>query len=220
MRPAATALPALVTFLVALTGAVLLAQATHAPSSLDARVKQFLDGHKDAWHEMNVPEADGRALHDVILQRRYRRVLDIGTSTGRSAIWMAWALSRTGGRLTTIEIDESRYRQAQANIKAAGLAPFVDARLGDAHRVVRQLAGTFDMAFVDADKDGFVDYARALWPRLARGGALAAHNVERAAWPGSDAPVVVSEREFYEFVTRLRGAHTEFREGVFVAFKR
>jgi caffeoyl-CoA O-methyltransferase len=220
MRTTATALPTLVTFVVALAGAILGAQATPAPSRLDARVKRFLEGHKDAWHEMNVPEADGRALQNLIVERRYRRVLEVGTSTGRSAIWMAWALSRTGGRLTTIEIDESRHRQALENIRATDLSPFVDARLGDAHRVVRQLAGTFDMVFVDADKDGFVDYARALWPKLARGGALTAHNVERAAWPGSDTPVIVSEREFYEFVTRLPGAQTEFREGVFVAFKK
>jgi len=204
----------------ALGAGVLAAQAPPVKTALDAQVTRFLEGHRDSWRDMNVPEADAQVLHDLIVERRYRRVLDVGTSTGRSAIWMAWAVSRTGGRLVTIEIDDSRHRQALANITEAGLARFADARLGDAHAVIPRLPGEFDLVFLDAEKDGFVRYAKAVWPRLSHGGALAAHNVERATWPGSDVPVVVREREFYEFVTRLPGAKTEFRAGVFVAFKK
>jgi len=63
-------------------------------------------------------EGDGQLLHDLIVEHGYTRALEIGTSTGRSAIWMAWALSKTGGKLITIEIDERRYDEALANFAA------------------------------------------------------------------------------------------------------
>src|SRR5512141_1314025 len=128
---------------------VLAAGSQTAPaneSALDARVTHFFAQH-GGWHDMNVPEADGRALHDLILERKYKRVLEIGTSTGRSGIWMAWALSKTGGRLTTIDIDEGRYREALRNFNEAGVADFITARLGDAHDLVPRLDGPFDMVF-------------------------------------------------------------------------
>jgi predicted O-methyltransferase YrrM len=66
-------------------------------SDLDRRVQSFLDRHRNDWHDMNVPDVDGRTLHQLILKHRYRRAVEIGTSTGHSGIWIAWALSKTGG---------------------------------------------------------------------------------------------------------------------------
>lgn len=200
--------------------ALLQAQPPRNQAALDAQVTRFLEAHRDSWHDLNVPEADGRALHDLIVEKKYRRVLEIGTSTGRSAIWMAWALSRTGGHLTTIDIDEGRYAEAVKNFKEAGVSAFITATLGDAHDVVPRLAGPFDMVFIDADKDWYTNYAKAVVPKLAPGGALTAHNVSRANWPGSASPVVVGGREFYRYVTGLPGFESEFRAGVFVAFKK
>ena len=69
---------------------------------------------------------------------------------------MAWALSRTGGRLTTIEIDfGDRYRQAVKNFKDAGLSEVITATLGDAHALVPLLEGPFDLVFIDADEEWF-----------------------------------------------------------------
>jgi predicted O-methyltransferase YrrM len=202
-------------------GAVLLcAQAPRNQAALDAQVTRFLDQHRDAWHDMNVPEADGRALHDLIVEKKYTRVLEIGTSTGRSAIWMAWALSRTGGRLTTIDIDQDRYRRALENFRDAGVAQFITAKLGDAHELVSRLKGPFDMVFIDADEDWYTNYARAVLPKLVRRGALTAHNVSRAKWPGTRSPVVIRGRDFYRYVTGLPGVETEYRAGVFVAFRK
>jgi caffeoyl-CoA O-methyltransferase len=75
---------------------------------LDAKVISFLKDHSNQWHDMNVPDIDGKILYNWILKNNYRKALEIGTSTGRSGIWIAWALSKTGGKLVTIEIDESR----------------------------------------------------------------------------------------------------------------
>ena len=102
------------------------------------------------------PECPGRRWPDPARHHReeqYTRALEIGTSTGHSGIWIAWALSKTGGKLITIEIDEGRHRQALANFEAAGLSKFIDARLGNAHEIVPALAGPFDFVFSDADKD-------------------------------------------------------------------
>jgi predicted O-methyltransferase YrrM len=146
-------------------------------ASLDARVRQFLGDHRGSWRDMNVPEADGRALRDIIVQHGYKDALEIGTSTGYSAIWIAWALSKTGGRLTTIEIDRDRYQEALANFRGAGLSKYIDAKLGDAHSLVPALPGPFDFVFCDADKDWYENYLKAVLPKLRSGGCFAAHNV-------------------------------------------
>src|SRR4030042_3349846 len=66
---------------------------------MDQRVKKFLDKMKSGWRDLNVPEEDGKILFEIILQNKYTRAVEIGTSTGHSAIWIAWALSKTGGKL-------------------------------------------------------------------------------------------------------------------------
>ena len=88
-----------------------------------------------------------------MLKHRYTRALEIGTSTGHSGIWIAWALARTGGRLVTIEVDPGRHATALRNFEEAGVLRYVDARLADAHELVKTLAGPFDFVFSDADKD-------------------------------------------------------------------
>ncbi len=145
--------------------------------NLDEKVQNFLDSHRRSWRDMNVSETDGKILHDLILQNNYKRALEIGTSTGHSGIWIAWALSKTGGKLLTIEIDERRHQKALANFKEAGLADFIDARLADAHELVPKLEGPFDFVFCDADKGWYTNYLIAVLPKLEVGGCFTAHNV-------------------------------------------
>jgi caffeoyl-CoA O-methyltransferase len=154
--------------------------------ALDRQVQQFMDSRRGAWRDLNVPEVDGKALHDIIVQRGYKTALEIGTSTGYSGTWIAWALAKTGGKLITIEIDQSRHDEAVANFQAAGLSKYVDARLGDAHAIVPSLQGPFDFVFCDADKDWYVNYLKAVLPKLAKGGCFAAHNVRDSSggWGG------------------------------------
>jgi caffeoyl-CoA O-methyltransferase len=164
----------------AVCGLTLLAATSQGPSpssALDVRVVRFFEQHRYDWRDMNVPEADGQLLHDLVMKSGYTRALEIGTSTGRSGIWIAWALSKTGGRLTTIDIDRGRHEQAVHNFQEAGVAAFIDARLADAHDLVPALAGPYDFVFIDADKEWYTNYAKAVIPKLAVGGCLAAHNV-------------------------------------------
>ena len=150
--------------------------------TMDEKVQAFLDSHRGKWDDWNVPEYDGRLLYDLIIKNKYTSALEIGTSTGHSTIWIAWALSKTGGKVITIEIDEDRYNQALANFKAAGLSEFIDARLADAHELVKELQGPFDFVFSDADKDWYTNYFKDLYPKLKVGGCFTAHNVSDSYW--------------------------------------
>jgi len=146
-------------------------------TSLDARVRQALATHHDSWGGPSVPPADGQALHDIVVQHGYKNALEIGTSTGYSGMWIAWALAKTGGKLITVEIDRDRHQEAVANFRDAGLSKYIDARLGDAHSIVPALPGPFDFVFCDADKDWYENYLKAVLPKLSSGGCFAAHNV-------------------------------------------
>src|SRR5512144_2381647 len=156
-------------------------------SDVDAKVRAFLDANRGRWHDLNVPAADGQTLYDIIVAHKYTRALEIGTSTGHSGIWIAWALSKTGGKLITIDIDEERQRQARQNFEAAGVAKFIDARLGDAHTIVPALQGRFDFVFSDADKEWYRNYLDAMLPKLEVGGCFATHNVSQGGgWRRGD----------------------------------
>src|SRR5210317_1723035 len=114
------------------------AQESSKEAEIDKKVKTFLESKKAEWRYWNVPFEDGKLLYQLILKNKYVSALEIGTSTGHSTIWMAWAMSKTGGKVITIEIDEGRYKTAVENIKKAGLQDFVDARLADAHEEVKK----------------------------------------------------------------------------------
>jgi caffeoyl-CoA O-methyltransferase len=176
-----------------------LAENANKSGGIDEKVRAFLRSQRGKWVDWNVPEADGKVLYDLIIENNYRRAVEIGTSTGHSAIWMAWALSKTGGKLITIEIDEGRYKEALVNFKKAGLSDYIDARLADAHQLVEKLKGPFDFVFSDADKDWYRSYFIALAPKLKVGGCFTAHNVA-SHWSGI--------REFLDYVRSLPNFET------------
>ncbi len=181
---------------------------------LDQQVKQFLESQRHQWRNMNVPESDGKLLHDLIVEHNYTRALEIGTSTGHSGIWMAWALSKTGGKLLTIDIDERRYKTAMANFEKAGLTEYIDARLADAHELVPKLEGPFDFVFSDADKGWYKNYFVAVLPKLEVGGCFTAHNVT-SRYGGI--------QEFLDYVESLPNLETTIDRsggGVSISFKR
>lgn len=151
---------------------------------LDRQVEAFLEERESSWRDMNVPVRDGRFLRDLILERGFTRALEIGTSTGHSGIWIAWALSKTGGTLVTIEIDEGRHREALENFEKAGVAKYVDARLADAHELVKTIEGPFDFVFSDADKGWSRQYFEDLAPKMAPGGCFTTHNIGMSVMKG------------------------------------
>lgn len=195
---------------------ILRSQPATAPAGLDEKVRKFLDSRAGQWYDMNVPVTDGQTLYDLIVKNKYKSALEIGTSTGHSAIWIAWALSKTGGKLITVEIDEGRYKEALANFKQAGVSDYIDARLADAHTLVPQLQGPFDFVFSDADKDWYTKYFMAVSPKLKVGGCFTAHNVYGSGGSGGTAA-------YYRYVKALPNYETTLvssGNGLAVSYKK
>jgi predicted O-methyltransferase YrrM len=190
-------------------------QTSDKQKTIDNRVKAFLKKNKGNWRDMNVPEADGQVLHDIIVKNNYKSCLEIGSSTGHSGVWIAWALSKTGGKLITIEIDERRHRIALANFKEAGLSEYIDARLADAHKLVRELAGPFDFVFSDADKEWYINYFKDVAPKVKVGGCFTAHNVTNK-WTAIE--------EFLDFLKTQTNFETTIdtssRSGISISYKK
>ena len=198
---------------VIVVGAGPVALTQEKPDAIDATVKRFLDQHRNSWRDMNVPEADGQALYDLVVKNTCKRALEIGTSTGHSGIYIAWALSKTGGKLITIDIDEARHREAVGHFKEAGVAAFIDARLADAHDLVPKLEGPFDFVFIDADKEWYTNYAKAVLPKLTVGGLMTAHNVSQYGGRRQ------MTGDYSEWVRSQPNLETNFSAGVMVSRK-
>lgn len=185
---------------------------------LDEKVKKFLSGHSHQWHDMNIPPADGQLLYDIIIKNNYKSALEIGTSTGHSGIWIAWALSKTGGKLITIDIDERRHNSAMENFRQAGLSEYIDARLADAHSLVKELKGPFDFVFSDADKGWYKNYFIEIDPKLNVGGCFTSHNVY-----GGNSGYDTGQGVYLRYVKSLKNYETTVNTeggGMAISYKR
>ena len=125
---------------------------------------------------MNVPTADGRLLRLLTEMAGAKTVVEVGTSNGYSGIWIALGLLKTEGKLITHEIDAKRAALARANFKRAGVDKVITLVEGDAHKEVGKIKGPIDIIFLDADKEGYVDYLKQLLPKVRPGGLVIAHN--------------------------------------------
>ena len=208
----------IITLLVILFSSTVKSQGLKENPVLDERVKKTLDKLSGQWYDMNVPAIDGKLLYEIIIKNNYTSAVEIGTSTGHSGIWIAWALSKTGGKLITIEIDQSRYKKALKNFEEAGLLEYIDARLADAHKLVPELKGPFDFVFSDADKDWYINYFKALDQKLKTGGSFVSHNVFSRTRGGSGSTV-----SFADYILSLKNYETTFNDlgnGVAISYKK
>ncbi|TSD63833.1 hypothetical protein FFF34_014790 [Inquilinus sp. KBS0705] len=96
-------------------------------TTLKNPVKQFLELQRNRWQNWNIPYTDGEALYRLVTENNFKSALEIGTSTGHSTIWLAYAMQHTGGKVTTIENNETRYNKALKNFELAGVSNQVDA---------------------------------------------------------------------------------------------
>ena len=107
-----------------------------------------------------------------------QRILELGTSNGYSTIWLADAAQVTGGRVVSVEVDAARSELARTNLRAAGLADFVELRVGDAGRVLGDSSeGEWEFIFLDAERPAYAGYVNDLVRVLAPRGVLAVDNV-------------------------------------------
>jgi predicted O-methyltransferase YrrM len=128
---------------------------------------------------INVSASEGKLLHVIALLGAPRRILEIGTLGGYSAIWLARALP-ADGVLISLEIDEHHADVARRNIERAGLSAKVEVRVGPALESLAAIEtaneAPFDLVFIDADKDGYVSYLERSLPLLRDGGILLGDN--------------------------------------------
>jgi caffeoyl-CoA O-methyltransferase len=152
-----------------------------ANSELEKRVLAVLDEAQRAGAMFqNVPATDGRMLRLLTEAAGAKTVVEIGTSTGLSGLWLCLALQKTGGKLTTFEYDAGRAATARGHFKKAGVDQLVTIVEGDAHQTIARLKEPIDVLFIDADKEGYVDYLNKLLPLVRPGGLILAHNVAMA----------------------------------------
>jgi len=146
---------------------------------LNARGDAVLRAIEEEGRDKGLPlvqPASARLLRALVIASGARRVLEVGTCIGYSAIWMAQALPAEG-RLITLENDADRAAVARSNIERAGLAERVSVIVGDASRYLHKVAGPFDVVFQDSDKKLYEPMLDRLVALLRPGGVLATDNV-------------------------------------------
>ena len=158
----------------------------------------------------NVPPQDGRFFRITAQAMNAKNVVEIGTSTGYSGIWFGMALQKTGGKLTTFEIDAQRAATARANFKRAGMADIITLVEGDAHEEVKKLKDPIDILFLDADKEGYIDYLNKLLPLLRSGGLVIAHNINPR----------MADPRYMKAITTNPNLETIVRSGVSITLKK
>lgn len=148
-----------------------------ARNDAEKKALETLETMRQGPRYANVPTTDGRLLRLLTESVNAQVVVEIGTSTGESGVWFALALRATGGHLFTYEIDEGRANIAQENFRKAGVDDLITIIRGDAHETVKQHKDPIDVLFLDADKEGYIDYFEKLLPLVRPGGLIIAHNM-------------------------------------------
>jgi predicted O-methyltransferase YrrM len=150
--------------------------------AVDAFIEGELVGQDDALREaaggIAVSPAQGKLLHLLARSIGARRVLELGTLYGYSAIWLARALP-DDGELITLEVDAGNAERARANVDRAGVGAKVDIRVGPAAETVAGVDGPFDLVFLDADKQSAAEYLGWALRLTAPGSLIVADNVVR-----------------------------------------
>jgi caffeoyl-CoA O-methyltransferase len=151
---------------------------------------------------LNVPMDDGRLLRLLTEATGAKHVVEIGTSNGYSSLWLLMALRTTGGKLTTFEIDPDKVRLATDNFKKAGMDKLVTIIEGDAHKEVAKIKEPIDLLFLDADKEGYLDYLNKLLPLIRPGGLIISHN-----WDAMDQDYIDKLTKSPELETLIQNIH-------------
>jgi predicted O-methyltransferase YrrM len=154
--------------------------AAPAPVPKDDVEKKILQVLEEMGQDrgIGVPREDGRLLRLLVESCGAKHVVELGTYRGYSGIWMCLGLRTTGGKLTTFEIDKDNAQTSRANFKRAGVDSLVNLIEGDAHKEVARVKDPVDLVFIDADKEGYLDYLNQLLPQVRAGGLVVAHNMD------------------------------------------
>lgn len=164
--------------------------------------------------QMMVGDVEGAFLSFLVTMTKAKRVVEVGTFTGWSSIAMAQALP-PDGKLITCDVNEETTAIARRYAEEAGVADRIEYRLGPAVETLATLEGPFELAFIDADKGGYVDYYEAVLPKLAPSGVIAADNtLFGVETEGENAQAISRFNEHVLHDDRVEAVLLPFREGV------
>ena len=143
-----------------------------ADKSYDAMQANRLDRHRHVE-----PDA-AQFLASVVMMKNPRKVLEIGTSTGFSTLWLAYGLRhQSGAQFISLDIDKHRSQTAKKHLQAVGLEALVELQVQDALVFLQQNHQPFDMIFLDAERQYYATYTEYLHHSLSMGSVLIVDNV-------------------------------------------
>lgn len=131
---------------------------------------------KEFW---NISRTTAEFLYNLIVDAKSQNVIEVGTSNGYSGIWLAKALKKTGGKLTTIEFYDKRLDIAKENFEKCNVSDIIETKKGDAATILEYLPQDYkvDFAFIDANKAQYIKFFRLIDPHLNVGGYIACDNI-------------------------------------------
>ncbi len=131
---------------------------------------------KEFW---NISRVTAEFLYNLIVESKSQNVIEVGTSNGYSGIWIAKALKKTGGKLTTIEFYDKRLDIAKENFEKCGVSDIIKTKKGDAATILEYLPDDYkvDFAFIDANKAQYIKFFRFIDPHMIKGGYIACDNI-------------------------------------------
>ena len=155
----------------------------------------------------NIEPESAQFLAQLVRIQQPQQILEIGTSTGYSTLWLAYAAQQVNARLTTLEIDAERSQQAASHLADFNLSNGVEFWVGDAAEYLKQSQAIFDFILLDAERDAYVDY----WPDLKRlmcvsRGVLVVDNVLSHADQVTDFIAIIQQDEQFNLSTLAIGA--------------
>ncbi len=162
---------------------------------------------------LNLDPTSAELISILVRASGVTRGLEFGTSNGYSTIWLAWSLAPADGRMISIDRNPYKHDLARENLRRAGFLERVELRTGDVVEIVRQLAGPFDLLFLDADRRKFPEILRILLPKLARKVLLIADNVRSHPEEIADYLKLISSLEDFQQTTVPIG------KGLSIAFR-
>lgn len=149
-----------------------------SPEEMRGRVDEFL---------IPVGPDVGRFMHDLAVAAKAKIIIELGTSYGYSAVWLASAARQTGGKLLSIDLARDKQVYALERLQRAGLESYADFICGDARTVLDLIAGPVDLVLIDLWKDLYIPCFDAVRPKLASPSYLVADNMTYPAVSHADA---------------------------------
>ena len=131
---------------------------------------------RDEWL-LPIGEDVGRFLHSLILAKKPKRILEVGTSYGYSTLFLADAAKQVGAQVITLELADYKQAYAKQQMEQAGLANHVEFKLGDAIEAIKNDTGLFDFVLLDIWKELYVPALEAMTPKLSPEAVIAADNM-------------------------------------------